>query len=62
MKAPFEMDLDENLVNDLNSYDLMVKWLNIHEIEETKVYEFTFNSTQWYKYNIDKIRLTIYNL
>ena len=62
MKAPFEMDLDENLVNDLNSYDLMVKWLNIHEIEETKVYEFTFNSTQWHKYNIDKIRLTIYNL
>ena len=46
MKAPFEMDLYENLVNDLNSYDLMVKWLNIHEIEETKVYEFTFNSTQ----------------
>jgi len=46
MKSPFQMDLDENLVNDLNSYDLMVKWLNIHEIEETKVYEFTANSTQ----------------
>ena len=46
MKAPFEMDLDENLVNDLNSYDLMVKWLNILEVEETKVYEFTGNSTQ----------------
>jgi len=46
MKSPFEMDLDENLVNDLNSYDLMVKWINIHEIEETKVYEFTANSTQ----------------
>jgi hypothetical protein len=45
MKAPFEIHLDDNLVNTLNSYDLMVNWQNLNEIEETKVYEFTTNST-----------------
>lgn len=40
MKAPFEMYLDEEIANDIGSYDVTITWRHSGEIEEySNVYE-----------------------
>jgi len=46
MKAPFEMYLEDSLINELNSYDLTIDWRNSDGTKDTKIYEFTSAKTQ----------------
>ncbi len=42
MKAPFHLSLDENIINELGTYDLTITWRNTDDgSDNSKVYEFT---------------------